>query len=57
MKLQLIWIPFKGCPYIDKPHYDLCTIEKSSYNIACIATDKKGAKIIRRLLKEWNIRK
>lgn len=52
MKLQLVWIPFSGCPYIPRPHYDLCTKEKKPTWVACIATDKKGAKMIRKWIGE-----
>jgi len=48
--LKLTWIPFKGCPAITWPHYDLHTDEDKPQNIACISTNKKGAEILRRSL-------
>jgi hypothetical protein len=50
MKLQLVWIN-RPCCVVKVPHYDLCTDEKKPCNIACIATDKAGAKQIRKWIR------
>jgi len=55
-KLQLIYIRLPkgivGC--IPESHYDLCTLEKEPKNIACILTDKEGAKLIRKWIRIEN---
>lgn len=58
-KLKLVYIPFKNSYCIPHPHYDLCTIPKKKdqsdcYNVACILTDKDGAKLIRKWIKKHN---
>ena len=54
-KLQLVWMPYKGCPNCPEPHYDLCSINKSPENIACISTTKIGAKLIRKCIRSYNL--
>ena len=54
MKLQLVYLPYKDMMCIKHPHYDLCTLEKEPKNIGCILTDKDGAKLIRKWIKEHN---
>lgn len=54
MKLQLVYLPYKNMSCIQHPHYDLCTLEKEPKNIGCILTDKDGAKLIRKWIKEHN---
>ncbi len=55
-KLQLTYIRLpegvSGC--IPRSHYDLHTIEKNPSNVACILTDKEGAKLIRSWVKKHN---
>ena len=55
-KLKLSYIPFKHCNCIPHKHYDLHTIEKEPDNIACILTDNKGAKLIRKWINLYNNR-
>ena len=52
-KLKLTYIQFK-CITVNVPHYDLHTDEKHPSNVACISTDKEGAKLIRKWVKEYN---
>jgi len=56
MKLKLTYIRLpkgtKGC--IEQSHYDLHTVEKESLNIACILTNKNGAKLIRSWIEKHN---
>ena len=54
MKLQLVYLSNKNMNCIPHPHYDLCTVEKEPKNVACILTDKDGAKLIRKWVKEHN---
>ena len=51
MKLKLTYINIPCCA-VRVPHYDLHTDEKEPKNIACIVTDKNGAKLIRKALCE-----
>ena len=53
MKLKLTWIPCK-CLAVNVPHYDLHTVEEHPSNIACIATNKEGARLIRKWIKKYN---
>jgi len=53
-KLKLVYMPFKGGGCISHPHYDLCTNEKEPSNVACILTDKEGAKLLRKWIKGHN---
>ena len=53
-KLALAYIRLKGASCIQHPHYDLYTDEKEPCNIACILTDKEGAKLIRKWIKKHN---
>ena len=58
-KLRLVYIPFNDLSCIQHPHYDLCTVPKKKdgsdcYNVACILTNKSGAKTIRNLIKKYN---
>lgn len=53
-KLQLVYLRDKYLGCIPHAHYDLCTLEDEPLNVACILTDKEGAKLIRGLLKEHN---
>jgi hypothetical protein len=55
MKLKLTYVPYR-CFTTTVPHYDLHTIENNGdyYNIACIVTDKKGAKLIRKWIAREN---
>ena len=57
MKLKLTYIRIpkgtQGC--IPESHYDLHTIEKEPSNIACILTNKEGAKLIRKWIKRNNL--
>lgn len=53
-KLKLSYIPFKDCNCIPHPHYDLHTVEKNPQNIGCIFTDKEGAKLIKKWIKNHN---
>lgn len=55
LKLTYVKIPrgTQGC--IPQSHYDLHTDEKYPSNIACILTDKEGAKFIRSLIDFHNI--
>ena len=39
---------------IQHSHYDLCTLEKSPKNIACVLTDKQGIKLLRKWVKKHN---
>ena len=50
LKLTYIRLPkgTQGC--IPESHYDLHTDEEKPSNVACILTDKEGAKLIRGLL-------
>lgn len=50
-KLQLTWIPYKNINCIPHPHYDL---HRGEYNVACILTDKEGAKLIRKWMRKEN---
>jgi len=52
MKLKLTYVP--SCLEVVVPHYDLHTNDKNPVNIACIATDKNGAKLIREWIKQYN---
>jgi len=52
-KLKLTWIPYKCCA-TTVPHYDLHTDEKQPSNVACIVTNKNGAKLIRKWIKQHN---
>ncbi len=54
-KLKLTYIPYVGCSCIQHPHYDLHTDEKEPSNVACILTDKEGAKLIRKWIKRHNM--
>lgn len=53
-KLKLTYLKEKNSMCISRPHYDLHTIEKQPSNIACILTDKTGAKLIRKWIREQN---
>lgn len=53
-KLQLVYLKDKNLGCIPHAHYDLCTNEKEPQNIACILTDKDGAKLIRKWIKNYN---
>lgn len=53
-KLKLSYINYKNMSCIPHPHYDLHTDGQKLENIACILTDKKGAKLIRKLIKRYN---
>ena len=53
-KLKLTYIPIKGCLYCPGPHYDLHMDGKRPYSVACIATDAKGAKLIRKWVRKHN---
>jgi len=55
-KLQLIYIrlPYGTPGCIPQSHYDLCTFEKNPQNIACILTDKDGAKLLRKWIIQHN---
>ena len=53
-KLKLVYIRHKDMDCIKHPHYDLCTDEKSPANVACILTDKDGAKLFRKWIKAYN---
>jgi hypothetical protein len=53
-KLKLTYIPFKHASCIQHPHYDLHTVEKNPSNVACILTDKTGAKLIRKWIQNYN---
>jgi hypothetical protein len=53
-KLQLVFLRDKWMSCIPHAHYDLCTLEKEPKNIGCILTDKDGAKLIRKWIKEHN---
>ena len=53
VKLKLIWVPFK-CAAVSFPHYSLIESRKSGYVIACIETNKQGAKIIRSMIEDYN---
>jgi hypothetical protein len=53
-KLKLTYIPFSYGNCIPHPHYDLHTDEQKPGNIACILTDKEGAKLIRKWIKDYN---
>ncbi len=54
MKLQLVYMSVvsidPACSGSD--FYELCTKEKHPKHIACIATDKAGAKLIRKLIQQ-----
>jgi hypothetical protein len=56
IKLKLTYIKLSngiaGC--IPQSHYDLHTIEKNPSNIACILTNKEGAKLIRKWIRIHN---
>jgi hypothetical protein len=56
MKLKLTYIRIpEGTPgCIPRSHYDLHTDEKQPSNIACILTDKDGAKLLRKWIKIHN---
>jgi hypothetical protein len=54
MKLQLVYLKEKGMACISHAHYDLCTIEKEPKNVACILTDKSGARLLRSWIKSYN---
>jgi len=54
-KLQLVYLPNKDMGCIPHAHYDLCTLEKEPKNVACILTDKAGAKLIRHWINQHNI--
>lgn len=57
-KLHLTYLSEKNMNCIPHPHYDLWEEakpgSKRGYNIACILTDKQGAKLIRKWIKEYN---
>ncbi len=56
MELKLTYIRVSkgtvGC--IPESHYDLHTVEKRPSNLACILTDKDGAKLIRAWIRKHN---
>jgi len=56
MKLKLTYIRLpkgtKGC--IPQSHYDLHTVEANPSNVACILANKEGARILRKLIKNYN---
>ena len=54
MKLKLTYINSQTGVCIPHPHYDLHTDEEDPKNIACILTDKEGAKLIRKWIKQHN---
>lgn len=54
MKLQLVYLSNKNMSCIRHPHYDLCTLEKEPKNIGCVLTNKYGAKLIKKWIKEHN---
>ena len=53
MKYKLTYINDSNGVCIPHPHYDLHTVEPDdgAFNIACISTDKEGAKLIRKWIK------
>jgi len=60
MKLKLTYMNHsKGMLCISRPHYDLHTVEDNGecFNIACILTDKEGAKLIRKWIKKDEVKK
>ena len=54
LKLTYIRLPKGTIGCIPESHYDLHTDEKEPLNVACILTDKDGAKLIRGLIKKYN---
>jgi len=54
VKLTYVRLPkgTKGC--IEQSHYDLHTDEKNPSNIACVLTDKEGAKLLRSWIEAHN---
>lgn len=54
-KLQLVYLRNKNLGCIPHAHYDLCTTGKDPQNVACILTDKDGAKLIKKWIKEHNV--
>lgn len=55
-KLNLVYIKEKNMSCIPQPYYDLYEDngKGTGYNIACILTDKEGAKLIRKWIKQHN---
>ena len=54
LKLTYIRLPRGTVDCIPENHYDLHTDEKEPENIACILTDKDGAKLLRKWIKQHN---
>ena len=54
LKLTYIRLPKGAIGCIPQSHYDLHTDEELPSNVACILTDKEGAKIIRQLVSIYN---
>lgn len=54
LKLTYIRIPKGTVGCIPQSHYDLHTDEVEPKNIACILTDKEGAKIIKDMVRIFN---
>lgn len=56
LKLTYVRLPVGTFGCIPENHYDLHTDEKEPTNIACILTDKEGAKLIRKWINIENDR-
>ncbi len=54
IKLTYVQIPKGTFGCIPESHYDLHTDEREPENIGCILTDKEGAKLIRKWIKQHN---
>lgn len=55
MKLQLVYLRLHNMSCIQHPHWDLCTVEKSPKNIACILSSGKDEnKILKKMVKLYN---
>lgn len=55
LKLTYIRLPKGTIGCIPESHYDLHTDENEPSNVACILTGKDGAKLIRGMIKKYNI--
>ncbi len=54
LKLTYIRIPKGTIGCIPQSHYDLHTDEAKPKNVACILTDKEGAKVIKTMVRIFN---
>jgi len=56
LKLTYIRIPKGTIGCIPQSHYDLHTVEKEPQNVACILAGKEGITLIKKWVKEYNLK-